>query len=311
MASKIRIVVAEARQASPSVLPSMLLNWGFDVAVAHDGAEAWALLQSEAKPQIAILDAHLPGIDAIEICRRVRSANGLDYLMLLKERGPFEQLVAGLEAGADDYLARPFDWQELRGRVHVGSRIIGLQERLVRAREDLYDRSTRDNLTGLWNREAIIQSLDSELARASRGGTPLAIVMADIDHFKQVNDTYGHLAGDAVLREAAQRMSLVMRKYDSIGRYGGEEFLLVIPGCHFDGSLAVAERLRQAVSAEPYTISGAECWASASFGLAWKDGAVAADATQLLRQADAALYRAKHQGRNRVEAFDAACVMAS
>jgi diguanylate cyclase (GGDEF)-like protein len=232
--------------------------------------------------------------------------NRLDYLMLLTEKSSFEELEAGIDAGADDYITRPFDWQELRVRLQVGRRVVKLQERLVRAREELYDQATRDGLTGLWNRLAIFQTLDSELARASRGGASLAIVMADIDHFKQINDTYGHLAGDAVLREAARRMSAILRKYDSIGRYGGEEFLIVIPGGQLADSLAVAERLRQAVGNEPYMLFDANCRTTASFGLAWNDCPDSTDANRLLREADSALYSAKRHGRNRVEVFDSA-----
>lgn len=306
MIDKTKILVAERSPLSQTVLHSMLSNWDFDVIVASDGVEACALLQAEAGPRLAILDSKLPGMDAVEICRRVRSMSRLDYLMLLTEKSSFEELEAGMDAGADDYITRPFDWQELRARVQVGCRIVKLQERLVRAREELYDQATRDSLTGLWNRAAIIQTLDTELARASRVGSSLAIVMADIDHFKQVNDTYGHLAGDAVLREAAQRMSSILRKYDSIGRYGGEEFLIVIPGCQFDDSLAVAERLREAVSNEPYTLFDANCRTTASFGLAWNHFPDSTDANLLLRRADGALYSAKRHGRNRVEVFESA-----
>jgi len=306
MAAKTKILVAERSPVSQTVLHSMLSNWGFDVIVASDGLEVCALLEAEAGPRLAILDSKIPAIDAVEICRRVRSMNRLDYLMLLTEKSSFEELEAGIDAGADDYITRPFDWQELRVRLQVGRRVVKLQERLVRAREELYDQATRDGLTGLWNRLAIFQTLDSELARASRGGASLAIVMADIDHFKQINDTYGHLAGDAVLREAARRMSAILRKYDSIGRYGGEEFLIVIPGGQLADSLAVAERLRQAVGNEPYMLFDANCWTTASFGLAWNDCPDSTDANRLLREADSALYSAKRHGRNRVEVFDSA-----
>ncbi len=170
--------------------------------------------------------------------------------------------------------------------------------------EQLYEQATRDSLTGLWNRIAAIQILDREIARAARSDSSIAVIMADLDHFKQVNDTHGHLAGDAVLREAAHRMSSVLRKYDSIGRYGGEEFLIVVPACHFAGSLTVAERLRDAVSRQPFHTAGENHRTTCSFGLAWCDRAEDIDANRLLREADTALYLAKRNGRNRVEAFE-------
>jgi diguanylate cyclase (GGDEF)-like protein len=256
---------------------------------------------------MAILAANLPGMDAVEICRRIRGLNRLNYvyLLLLTERGPIEELLAAMDAGADDYITRPFHSPEFRARLQVGRRIVKLQERLLHAHEELYEQATRDSLTGLWNRIAIIQILDSEIARASRAGTSLGVIMADIDYFKHVNDTHGHLAGDSVLREAASRMSGIMRKYDSIGRYGGEEFLIVIPGCHFAGALAAAERLREAVGSAPYAVPAGPCSTTGSFGLAWTPDCESADANRLLWEADSALCRAKRAGRNRVEIFEA------
>jgi len=218
--------------------------------------------------------------------------------------------VAALDAGADDYLTRPYHSQEFRARLQAGCRVIKLQERLIRAHEQLYEQATRDSLTGLWNRIAAIQILDNEISRAARGESSIAVIMADLDHFKQVNDTHGHLAGDAVLREAARRMSSILRKYDSIGRYGGEEFLIVVPGCHFADSLTIAERLREAVSGQPFVAGGTPYPRTCSFGLAWSDCSGDITANQLLREADTALYVAKRNGRNRVEAFEApvACV---
>ena len=299
-----KVLIADPSPVSRTVLHSMLSGWGYEVVVAADGVQAWALLRADDGPKLAVLDTRIGGIDAIELCRRVRAADGLNYayLLLLTEKGPVEDLVAGLDAGADDYVTRPFHSQEFRARLQAGCRIIRLQQGLMQAHEQLYEQATRDSLTGLWNRTATIQILDREMARASRGEASIAVIMADLDHFKNVNDTHGHLAGDSVLREAARRMSSMLRKYDSIGRYGGEEFLIVLPGCHFTCSLTVAERLREAVSGQPYSIGEGSYQATCSFGLAWSDGSEAADADRMLRDADAALYTAKRSGRNRVEA---------
>lgn len=303
MAQKIQILVADSNLAFQTVLHRMLTGWGYDVVVASDGFEAFSVLQAEGGPRMAILASQLPGMNVLEICRRVRALNQLNYtyLLLLTESGPIEDLVAAMDAGADDYVTRPFHSQEFRARLQVGSRIVRLQERLIRAREELYEQATRDSLTGFWNREAIIRILDSEIARASRGGTSVAVIMADIDDFKQINDRFGHMGGDTVLREATRRMSSVLRKYDSLGRFGGEEFLIVIPGCQLEGSLAVAERLREVVAGQPYSASDADCAVTCSFGLAWTACAGTTDPSQLLREADAALYAAKRNGRNRVE----------
>ena len=308
MAETTQILVADSNPLFQDVLRKMLSGWGYEVILASDGPRACASLLSDDGPRMAILSSSLPGMDAVEICRRVRSLNRLHYvyMLLLTERGPIDELLAAMDAGADDYITRPFHSPEFRARLQVGRRIVKLQERLLRAHEELYEQATRDSLTGVWNRIAIIQILDSEIARAARAGTSLGAIMADIDHFKQINDTYGHLAGDAVLREATARMSQMLRKYDSMGRYGGEEFLIVIPACQFAGALAVAERLREAVRSAPYTAPGGSCSTSASFGLAWRGDCGSADANRLLWEADSALCAAKRAGRNRVEIFEAA-----
>ena len=303
MAEKTRILIAGSNPVAQTALYRMLMDWDYEVTMGADGFKAFSILQTANSPRLAILDSQLPGIRAVEVCRRIRALNQLNYayLMLLTDNGARGDLVAAMEAGADDYILRPFHAQEFRARLQVGSRIVKLQERLIRAHEDLYEQATRDSLTGLWNRRSIIQILETELARASRAGGSVAVIMADIDHFKQVNDRFGHLTGDTVLREATHRMSSVLRKYDSMGRFGGEEFLIVVPGCKFEGSLAVAERLREVMNCEGYSVKGGRCDATCSFGLAWSDRCHAIDANQLLHEADAALYAAKHKGRNRVE----------
>jgi|SRR5579871_853742 len=300
-----KVLIADHSPATREVLEKMLSGWGYEPVLAADGAEAWEILHAEEGPRLAILDAHLTGIGATDLCRAMRAENRLSqpYLLLLAEKGPIEELVAGLDAGADDYITRPFHSMEFRARLEAGCRIVKLQDRLLCAHERLYEQATRDSLTGLWNRVAAMQILEREIARATRSKTSVAVIMADLDHFKEVNDTHGHLSGDALLREAAARMSSSLRSYDSIGRYGGEEFLVVIPGCHFRDSLVVAERLREAVGGQPFRIGESTCRITCSFGLAWTACIDGADANQLLREADSALYAAKKNGRNRVEAM--------
>lgn len=300
-----KVLIAEHNPVSRNVLHSMLSGWGYDAIPVANGIEAWSYLQSDDGPHLAILDSRLTGLDAVEICRQVRAQDGLHYayLLLLTEKGPIEDLVGTLDAGADDYITRPFNSLELRARLQAGDRIIRLQERLVQAHERLYEQATRDSLTGMWNRTAAIQILDGEIARAVRARTPIAVIMVDLDRFKLINDAHGHLAGDVVLREAASRMSGTLRKYDSIGRYGGEEFLIVVPGCHFHDSVSVAERLREAVACQTFSIGDGSYQATCSFGLSWDSCAGPVAANRLLREADTALYAAKRQGRNRVEVF--------
>jgi diguanylate cyclase (GGDEF)-like protein len=248
-----------------------------------------------------VLDWMMPYVDGVEVCRAVRklAREPYVYIILLTARGRQEEIVEGLEAGADDYITKPFDLDELKARLRAGRRILDLQEQLVSTREQLRIQATHDSLTGLLNRFAIVEALGREVTRSAREGTRAAVIMADLDHFKQVNDTYGHAAGDAVLRESARRMLSSIRAYDSIGRYGGEEFLIIAPGCGVNEATLQAERLRASVSAAAIDAAGSPVLMTMSVGVtAGCDGKQADD---LLRAADEALYQAKDAGRNRVE----------
>jgi diguanylate cyclase (GGDEF)-like protein len=245
----------------------------------------------------------MPNMDGVEICRAIRERK-LDpyvYLLLLTSRDQKQDVVEGIEAGADDYLIKPFDPQELRARIHAGERIIELQDRLIRAQEALRELAAHDPLTGLLNRRACLDSLLAELNRGCRTGNPVCIVMADIDHFKRINDSHGHQAGDEVLCEVARRMQSSLRPYDTIGRFGGEELLLVLPGCSLEDGVKLAERICHLVRSEPVKAKNKPIDASISLGVAVANPPVPADLEALLGSADAALYRAKEAGRNRVE----------
>ena len=276
---------------------------GYEVVVACDGAEAEAVLEQEDAPKLAILDWMMPVMDGVELCREIRKRpeRPYVYIVLLTAKDRRQDILQGLEAGADDYLTKPFDAQELKARVRAGRRILDLQDELIRAREALREQATHDNLTCLWNRAGVLDIMERELNRAQREGTPLGLIMADLDHFKGVNDTYGHLAGDAVLLEAARRMLSSVRPYDSIGRYGGEEFLVVLPGCDALDAVNHAERLRACISAEPIQTPQESIPVTLSLGVAAAEETIEADLDSLLRTVDAALYRAKNRGRNRVE----------
>ena len=296
-----RVLVAEDDTVSRHVLQALLEKWGYEVEVAHDGPAAWQTLQGENAPRLAILDWMMPGLDGVDICAELRkqAREPYTYVLLLTAKGQKQDIVAGLEAGADDYLTKPFDAHELRARLRSGCRIVQLQEQLVQAREALRVEATHDALTGLWNRAAMLETLQRELSRSQRDGAPVAVTMADLDHFKQVNDTYGHLVGDAVLREATRRMRSNSRTYDALGRLGGEEFLIVAPETDVTGALSQAERLRESVGQEPIDTFEGPVHVTVSLGVAVSGEIREADL--LLRAADEALYRAKSAGRNRAE----------
>jgi diguanylate cyclase (GGDEF)-like protein len=298
-----KILIAEDEPVSRRVLEMTLRKLGYDVLVACDGKEAWQLLQREDAPKLAILDWMMPGMDGPDVCREIRRRTEPDYtyILLLTARSGREDTITGLEAGADDYLVKPFDTHELKARLNVGRRILSLQNQYLKVCEELQYRATHDALTGAWNRAAILEMLERECARAGRGGTHLGLVMADLDHFKQINDTFGHPAGDAVLRETARLMRGLIRSYDALGRYGGEEFLLVLPGCNAVDTLALAERLREGIAAAPVCFGKHQIPVTVSLGATALTGSPGGEAVEMLHQADLAMYRAKRAGRNQVQ----------
>jgi len=299
-----RILIADDSIVSRHLLDATLRKWGYEVVVACDGLEAWNVLQADDPPKIAILDWVMPGLTGPEVCRRVREHTkeraSYTYMLLLTSKSLREDLIEGMESGADDYLTKPFDQHELKVRLRAGTRIVDLQRELVAAREALREQATKDFLTRIWNRSSVLDILERELARGSRQERPVGVVLADLDHFKLVNDTYGHFAGDAVLLEFARRMSASIRSYDAIGRYGGEEFLMVLPGCDNPCAASQGERMRAVLAEEPMSINDEYRVITCSFGVtSWRPG-TEPSAEALIRVADRALYMAKNQGRNRV-----------
>jgi len=305
MKHTMKILIADDSIVSRHLLDATLRRWGYEVVVACDGNEAWRILQAENAPKIAILDWMMPGITGPGVCRKVR-ANVKDkdlytYILLLSSKSQREDLIEGMEAGADDYLTKPFDQHELQVRLRAGTRLVDLQAELMAAREALREQATKDSLTHLWNRSSIFDILCRELSRAGREGNCVGVAMVDIDHFKNVNDTYGHFAGDAVLCETARRMQNAMRPYDSLGRYGGEEFLILLPGCDEQISYNQAERLRKHLCQSPMSLTENALEVTASFGVTTAVPGQPWTPEDLIRKADEALYLAKKMGRNRVE----------
>ncbi len=289
-----KILVADDDPVSRRILKSFLTKWNYDVTVVADGTSALQVLDSEDTPRLAVLDWMMPGLEGVQICQLIRQRTDRPYVyvLLLTARGEKQDLLKGLALGADDYLTKPFDAQELQARLHVGTRILELQDKLV-------SQATHDSLTGFLNRKAIFDTLEKEVIRAVREANPLSIILADLDHFKSINDTHGHQAGDAVLQEAARRVLASIRTYDSVGRYGGEEFLIVTPGCSAAEAAALAERLRKRVGENAFNASGCLVVVTMSLGVAETSSGQKAE--ELLRSADEALYAAKGGGRDRVE----------
>jgi two-component system, cell cycle response regulator len=299
------VLIAEDDPVSRRLLEISLKKWNYRVVVVENGLDAWNALQEKNAPQIAILDWMMPAVDGPGLCRRLRaqSTGGYLYLLLVTAKASKEDVVEGLEAGADDYLTKPFNADELCARIRAGERILRLEQALRRTRDALQFEAAHDPLTGLWNHGAILELLQRETQRNRRTADPVGVMMADLDHFKKVNDTYGHPVGDVVLRECAHRMVAEFRDYDWVGRYGGEEFLIVVPGCTGADLAATAERLRCCIAGRPIETAAGPIPVTVSVGVV--SGQFFQhpnpDYAALLSAADQALYQAKAQGRNQVE----------
>jgi diguanylate cyclase (GGDEF)-like protein len=297
-----RVLLADDEPIARTMLEHWLTGWGYQVTCARDGEAALAALRSDPQLRLAIIDWVMPKMDGTDVCRALRSGpqEPYVYVVLLTARDRKDDIVRGLEAGADDYLVKPCNPLELEVRLGAGRRVIDLQAELVRAREALRFEAMHDSLTGLLNRRALLSLLDNEMSRSDRTGNPLSVIMGDLDRFKAINDCYGHEAGDAVLREAAARMKSGVRAYDSVGRMGGEEFMLILPDCPSRIGTTIADRMRELLSATPVDTRAGPVPVTTSLGVASSDQVSVATAEDLIRAADGALYRAKHAGRNRV-----------
>jgi len=299
-----RVLIADDDFTSRKVLESKLKKWGFEIVSVSDGEKALHVLRCEKDiPRLVILDWMMPGMDGIEVCKKIRQQHLEDYIyiILLTAKGDKEDVIRGLEAGADDYIIKPFYPHELKARINAGKRIVDLQSQLNVARESLRFQATHDPLTKMLNRRAITDILEREVSRAYRYKKPVSLLMLDLDHFKKVNDNYGHLTGDEVLCKVSIRISSVVRDYDSLGRYGGEEFVVVLPNCDSTEGLNVAERIRRCVEETPIKTKRRMITITISVGVAVFTAGEKIAGRVLIHAADSALYRAKNSGRNRVE----------
>jgi diguanylate cyclase (GGDEF)-like protein len=297
-----RILVAEDDHLSRLMMQRMLQTFGYEVILAADGRRAVEILSEPDGPRLALVDWMMPELDGVELCREIRSHRdgSYIYILLLTSKQNSEDIVAGLEAGADDYITKPCQPAELKARLHTGRRILSLEQKLIDAREEMRFQATRDGLTGLWNRSSILTRASSELQRSLTHGRPFSLLLCDIDHFKAINDTHGHLVGDLVLKEVADRLSSAVRPYDAVGRYGGEEFLIVLRDYEHTALADRADQIRSKVASTPVRFQNGELSVSVSIGAVHNTG-VQSDLPleKLLARADAALYRAKREGRNR------------
>ena len=310
-ATGMHLLVAEDDAVGRRLLVHALQRWGYTVDAVSTGREAIEALATPNHPyQVALLDWVMPEMTGPEVCSKVRACEDLPfvYLILLSSNESKKEIADGLDSGADDYLIKPVHPLELQARIRVGERHVRLQHELERANQELRIQALTDPLTQLYNRGAIMRRYEDELARAVREKQSLVVLMADIDHFKSVNDEYGHAAGDVVLRQVAHQLQGALRRYDAIGRYGGEEFLAVLPNVPDEYCDEIVERLADAARHGEYRIEGRTLPVTVSIGAAYLAPGMSAPSDELLQLADSLLYDAKHAGRNRVvcAAYEAA-----
>jgi len=295
-----RILIAEDDFTSRTILGAIVSKWGHEPIAVEDGDAAWQILQQSGAPSLAVLDWEMPGMDGLEVCRNIRRLQTANppYIIILTAKDDKADIVKGLDAGANDYIAKPYDNEELLARIRVGQRMVELQTELLAAKDALAHEARHDSLTKALNRGAILACLEKELERARRNTVSLSIGLFDIDFFKKVNDTYGHQAGDEVLCGFVSTIQQGVRGYDLLGRYGGEEFLVVAPDSTGSAEEGLYERLRaQVADFRADTRSGALA-ITVSVGVARFEPTATVET--MLAAADAALYRAKDQGRNQV-----------
>lgn len=299
-----RILIAEDDRDSRRLLNVNLTWGGHEVVEAEDGEQAWRIWEKE-HTRLIITDWMMPNLPGPDLIRNVRGANfrHYTYIIMLTALGAKPQVVTGLEAGADDYLTKPFYPEELLARVGIAERILKQQDMLEEQKRLMEYQAMHDSLTGLYNRRAIQEHAEMEFSRAAREGKPIGVVLLDVDHFKAINDKHGHHIGDQALRLVASVLSQNIRPYDHVGRWGGEEFLVVLPNTDLAESHTVAERIRMSIADALLSLpDGQTLMLNASLGVSSAvidhGGSVMLD--KLVHQADEALYRAKGSGRNRV-----------
>jgi two-component system cell cycle response regulator len=297
------ILLAEDDPVTRMLMTRFLKKAGYEVDAVANGSEALDKMTKRYYPML-VTDWEMPEMDGIALCKAVRNMqlDGYVYALLLTARDSKEHIIAGLEAGADDYLIKPVHEPELIARLNAGRRILNLEHSLRVANQRNRILSITDALTGTFNRRYLMEQLPRELERCRRYAYPLSVLMCDVDHFKEINDARGHAAGDEVLQQfAARAQKSIRNNSDWVARYGGEEFLIVLPETAHEGAVHVAEKVRTLISSTPFTTRAGAAVVTASFGVAstgpsGPDIMLKVDA--LIRTADECMYRSKQAGRD-------------
>jgi diguanylate cyclase (GGDEF)-like protein len=291
-----KVLLVDDDQVTRSMLAKLLSVRGYEILEAESGGSALRVLTQPDAPRMAVVDWNMGTINGPELCRILRGRAPYVYVVLTTAREGRRPLVEAMNSGADGYIQKPVDGDELEAWLVAGQRIVELQDRLLKVQVELERRATHDALTGARNRASLLEILERELRRSLRTKAPTGVVIFDVDHFKKVNDTYGHPVGDEVLVEVASRCASAVRDYDVFGRYGGEEFLLLIPGGSLPDAAIVGGRLLDAIARRPFKTSAGELHVTASAGAA-STGQGYVDLDALIAAADTALYEAKRTGR--------------
>ncbi|PKL13624.1 MAG: diguanylate cyclase response regulator [Spirochaetae bacterium HGW-Spirochaetae-6] len=296
-----KILIAEDDRIQRIALAGLLTKFGYEVEEVFNGEQALSRMLAPDAPSILILDLIMPKMGGLEVLAHIRKEM-LDvkpYLIMLTAKGAKGDIIAGLDAGADDYLCKPFDPGELRARLDVGRRFLKMQGALLESKVALAHQASHDVLTGILNRRAILDQLEKESSRTKRHGEKLAVGICDLDHFKEINDKYGHQVGDEVLRECTRILGENIRPYDYLGRIGGEEFLIIVPQQADTEPLPIFERLREKIAQDKIMTRAGELRMTVSIGISCQSEGGGVD--EIIDRADKALYLAKKQGRNRIE----------
>jgi diguanylate cyclase (GGDEF)-like protein len=299
-----RVLLVDDEPTQRLITARLLKRAGYQVDTAQNGKEALDKLKASDQFQLLVTDWEMPEMDGVALCRAVRAeqTSGYVYTILLTSRDAIEHLVAGLQAGADDYLTKPVLEPELLARLNTGRRIVTLERSLRAANEENRRLSVTDALTGAFNRRYLMEQVPTEIDRSARYDHRLAILMCDVDHFKKINDTHGHQAGDEVLKRVVALLRQKIRTVDWVARYGGEEFVIVLPETSYANACKVAETLRESLSQLQIEFEGKKLNVTASFGVTGWDGAVPTEATvdAMVARCDVCVYDSKANGRNRV-----------